>query len=298
MEVLKKASLLLVPLLLISLFKNSHAAGIAIYWGQNTQEGTLADTCNTGNYQFVNIAFLSTFGNGQTPQLNLAGHCDPRTNGCTGLSSDIKSCQDHGIKVFLSLGGGAGSYSLNSADEATQIANYLWNNYLGGQSSNSRPLGDAVLDGIDFDIESAGGGQHWDELAKALNDFSQQTKVYLAAAPQCIFPDAQLDSAIKTGLFDYVWIQFYNNPSCQYSSGDTSNLINSWNQWITVPAKQVFMGLPAAEAAASGGFVPADVLTSQVLPAIKGSSNYGGVMLWNRFNDIQNGYSNAIISSV
>lgn len=292
-----QVSLLLLPLLVISLFKSSHAAGIAIYWGQNTGEGSLVDACNTNNYQFVNIAFLSTFGNGQNPQLNLAGHCDPSTNGCTGLSSDIKACQGKGIKVLLSLGGGAGSYSLNSADEATQLANYLWNNFLGGQS-NSRPLGDAVLDGIDFDIE-AGGGQHWDELANALNGFSQQKKVYLAAAPQCPFPDAHLDAAIKTGLFDYVWVQFYNNPPCQYASGNTNNLISAWNQWTSSQAKQVFLGVPASQAAApSGGFIPADVLTSQILPAIKSSPKYGGVMIWDRFNDLQSGYSGAIKGSV
>uniref|UniRef100_A0A6N2LKW9 Uncharacterized protein n=1 Tax=Salix viminalis TaxID=40686 RepID=A0A6N2LKW9_SALVM len=48
----------------------------------------LADTCHQ-NYQFVNVAFLSTFGNGQTPDLNLAGHCVPSAGTCTGLSNDI-----------------------------------------------------------------------------------------------------------------------------------------------------------------------------------------------------------------
>jgi len=154
------------------------------------------------------------------------------------------------------------------------------------------------LDGIDFDIES-GGVEHWDDLARALNGFSSQRKVYLSAAPQCIIPDQHLDSAIQTGLFDYVWVQFYNNPSCQYSSGNTNNLINSWNQCVTLPATQVFMGLPASEAAApSGGFVPADVLTSQVLPQIKQSPKYGGLMLWNRFNDLQNSYSDKVIGSL
>ncbi|XP_027355093.1 acidic endochitinase-like isoform X2 [Abrus precatorius] len=289
--------LVLLPILLISLFKSSCAAGIAIYWGQNGNEGSLADACNTGNYKYVNIAFLSTFGNGQTPQLNLAGHCDASTNGCTKFSSEIKTCQDKGIKVLLSLGGGAGSYSLNSADDATQVANYLWNNFLGGQS-NSRPLGDAVLDGIDFDIE-AGNGAHYDELARALNGFSSQKKVYLAAAPQCPFPDAHLDTAIKTGLFDYVWVQFYNNPPCQYTNGNTNNLLNAWNQWTSSEAKQVFLGVPASEGAApSGGFIPSDVLISQVLPSIKSSPKYGGVMIWDRFNDAQSGYSNAIKGSV
>ncbi|KAJ7974105.1 Acidic endochitinase [Quillaja saponaria] len=290
--------LLLSLLLIISLFTSSYSAGIAIYWGQFTAEDTLANTCATGNYQFVNIAFLSQFGNGlQTPVLNLAGHCDPGTNGCTSLSTDIKACQGRGIKVLLSIGGGAPGYSLSSADEATQLANYLWNNFLGGQSS-SRPLGDAILDGIDFDIES-GGVQFYDKLANALNGFSQQRKVYLAAAPQCPFPDQHLNTAIQTGLFDYVWVQFYNNPTaqCQYG-GNTNDLISSWNKWTSTQAKQVFLGLPASPQAANNGFIPADVLTSQVLPTIKTSAKYGGVMLWNRFFDIQSGYSNSIKSSV
>ncbi|KAL6126248.1 hypothetical protein ACLB2K_074299 [Fragaria x ananassa] len=71
----------------IALQIGADAAGIAMYWGQNGNEGTLEETCATGNYDYVNIAFLPTFGNGQTPMINLAGHCDPYANGCTGLSS-------------------------------------------------------------------------------------------------------------------------------------------------------------------------------------------------------------------
>jgi chitinase len=174
------------------------------------------------------------------------------------------------------------------------VANYLWNNFLGGQS-DSRPLGDAVLDGIDFDIEG-GTSQHWDELAKALSEFSQQKKVYLTAAPQCPFPDAWLGTALNTGLFDYVWVQFYNNAPCEYS-GNADNLKSYWNnQWTTIQAGQIFLGLPAAPEAAGSGYIPSDVLISDVLPSIKGSSKYGGVMLWSRSYD--NGYSLAIKSNV
>lgn len=284
----------ILPVVMLLLVVGSNAGGIAIYWGQNGNEGTLAETCATGNYEYVILAFLATFGNGQTPMINLAGHCDPYSDGCTSLSSDIESCQDSGIKVLLSIGGGAGSYYLSSAEDANQVATYLWNNFLGGQSS-SRPLGAAVLDGIDFDIEG-GTTQHWDDLARYLSAYSNQgKKVYLTAAPQCPFPDAYVGVALQTGLFDYVWVQFYNNPPCQYVSGNDVNLQDSWNQWTSsVPATEIFLGLPAAPAAAGSGFIPASDLTSTVLPAIHGSAKYGGVMLWSRYYDLQTNYSDSI----
>nr|XP_048326131.1 acidic endochitinase-like [Ziziphus jujuba var. spinosa] len=287
------SSILFLFLIVFSAFKPSQAVGIAIYWGQNGNEGTLADTCNSGNYRFVNIAFLTTFGNGQTPVLNLAGHCDPSAGACTGLSSDIISCQDKDIKVLLSIGGGAGNYSLSSAEDAKQVSDYLWNNFLGGQSG-SRPLGDAVLDGIDFNIQ-AGSGQYWDELARSLWGHTER-KVYLSAAPQCPFPDAHFGGAIQTALFDYIWVQFYNNGPCQYG-GDTNNLLSYWYQWTSPPTQQLFMGLPAApEATPGGGFIHSDVLISQVLPTIKSSPKYGGIMLWSKQFDTD--YSNAIKGSV
>ncbi|TYG37954.1 hypothetical protein ES288_D13G183400v1 [Gossypium darwinii] len=255
--------------LLMMLLSGIDAGGIAIYWGQNGNEGTLAETCATGNYDFVNIAFLPTFGNGQTPMINLAGHCDPYTNGCTGLSSDIKSCQAKGIKVTLSLGGGAGSYYLTSSKDARQVATYLWNNFLGGQSA-SRPFGDAALDGIDFDIEG-GTNQHWGDLARYLSRYSKNGKK----------------------------VQFYNNPQCQYTEGDIKNLEDAWKQWTTdVNATLIFLGLPASPEAAGSGFIPVSDLTSQVLPAIKGSAKYGGVMLWSKYYDNQSGYSSAIKNDV
>ncbi|KAK8476410.1 hypothetical protein V6N13_077356 [Hibiscus sabdariffa] len=274
------------------------AGGIAIYWGQNGNEGNLTATCATGRYAYVNIAFLNQFGNGSTPGINLAGHCNPTSNGCAFFSSQIKSCQRLGIKVMLSIGGGAGSYSLASKADAKNVARYLWRNFLGG-SSNSRPLGDAVLDGVDFDIE-LGSTQHYDDLARYLSAYSKLgRKVYLTAAPQCPFPDSFVGAALNTGLFDYVWVQFYNNPQCEYTSGNTTNLLNSWNTWTSsINARKIFLGLPAAPAAAGSGYIPSSTLTSQILPVIKRSSKYGGVMLWNKFYDDSNGYSAAITASL
>ncbi|KAM0917204.1 hypothetical protein ACQ4PT_009640 [Festuca glaucescens] len=297
------AVLLLTVMSLAGLAAGAFAGGIAIYWGQNGNEGTLAQTCATGNYKFVNVAFLYTFGKGQTPLLNLAGHCDPASNGCTFVGADVKSCQSLGIKVFLSIGGGVGSYGLSSCADARLVPRYLWDNYLGG-TSTSRPLGDAVLDGVDFDIES-GNSAHWDSLARYLKAYSRRGRerkpVYLAAAPQCPFPDASLGEALKTGLFDYVWVQFYNNPPCQYTTetdGGVSNLASAWEQWTRIPAGQVFLGLPAAPEAAGSGFVETSDLVSKVLPVVKKSSKYGGIMLWSRFYDLETGYTDKVKPSV
>ncbi|CAN1174286.1 Acidic endochitinase [Linum perenne] len=284
---------LVLAAIMVTMLKGSEAGSIAIYWGQNVNEASLGETCATGDYKFVLLAFLPTFGNSQTPTINLAGHCNPTAGGCQGLSSEIQSCQDKGIKVLLSIGGGVGSYYLTNTGDAKQVATYLWDNFLGGHSS-SRPLGDAVLDGIDFDIEG-GTTQHWDELARFLKDHNEGKKVYITAAPQCPYPDAWIGSAISTGIFDHLWVQFYNNPPCQYSGGSINGLEDTWKQWTSsVPAEKIFLGLPAAANAAGSGFIPADDLITKVLPAIKKSGKYGGIMLWSKYYDEQSGYSKAI----
>ncbi|OMO67067.1 hypothetical protein COLO4_30240 [Corchorus olitorius] len=122
-------------------------------------------------------------------------------------------------------------------------------------------------------------------------------KVYLSAAPQCPFPDRYLGDALKTGLFDYIWVQFYNNGHCQYAPSNPKKLLISWNQWTTsFKATKKFLGLPATKEAASTrtGYIPPWELISKILPMIKKSPNYGGIMLWNRYFD--SGYSAAIMS--
>ncbi|GLJ20974.1 hypothetical protein SUGI_0383350 [Cryptomeria japonica] len=88
----------------------------------------------------------------------------------------------------------------------------------------------------------------------------------------------------------------------QYADGDASNLVSLWNQWTTsVTTGQTqgfFPGLPASSEAAGSGFIPADRLISDVLPQIKKSHNYGGVMLWSEYYDEQTGYSLAIVEGV
>ncbi|KAK2650165.1 hypothetical protein Ddye_017654, partial [Dipteronia dyeriana] len=62
---------------------------------------------------------------------------------------------------------------------------------------------------------------------------------------------------------------------------------SNWNQWTSsLSLGQVFLVLPATpEASPSGGFIQPDALASEVLPTIKDSPKYGGVMLWSRQYD-------------
>ncbi|KAG5044454.1 hypothetical protein JHK87_008369 [Glycine soja] len=287
----------------LGLVCSSNGGDIVVYWGQDESQGTLSETCNSGLYKIVNIGFLAKFGGGREPEINLAGHCDPASNGCKSLSKDIKNCQKRGIKVILSIGGGETGYSLSSANDATKVADYIWNNFLGGKSSKTRPLGDAVLDGVDFDIEVGGGESFYAVLARRLSQHSKGggRKVYLTAAPQCPFPDEHQNGALSTGLFDFVWIQFYNNGPCQFESSDPTKFQKSWNQWISsIRARKIYVGLPASPspATAGSGFVPTRTLITQVLPFVKRSPKYGGVMLWDRAADKQTGYSTNIKPSV
>ena len=61
----------------------------------------------------------------------------------------------------------------------------------------------------------------------------------------------------------------------------------------------IFLGLPAApDAAKSGGYIPPSNLTSEVLPIVKSSTKYGGVMLWSKYYDNLTNYSSSMKSYV
>ncbi|KAL6599921.1 hypothetical protein ACP70R_045572 [Stipagrostis hirtigluma subsp. patula] len=282
------------------------ASDTAVYWGQKTKEGTLAEACSTGLYAFVNIAFLRSFGGGRDPILHLAGHCNltDRTRGCPRVRDGIHSCQSRGVKVLLAIGGRGGNYSLASASEAQAVATYLWETFLGGggggnASALPRPFGAAVLDGIDFAIWNDKYSTYYHILAESLASLykSDRTgKAYmLTAAPNCPYRGrggAPLGAALATGLFDHVWVKFFSNPSCDYAAVGVANLTALWQRWArSLPSASVFVGLPASTHAARWGYINPQALASQVLPVVNRSGNYGGIMLWNRFYDKITNYS-------
>ncbi|KAL7131790.1 hypothetical protein ABFS83_12G028400 [Erythranthe nasuta] len=187
METIREStpSPLFLLLLVQNLVRTSAASDVGVHWGHDGNKGTLADTCATGKYSYVNIAILNRFGGGQTPQLNLAGHCNQGGNhvGLPAVQKKKSSCS-------FSPSAAALETTLSPPEkDARGFSLYLRNNFLRGV-----PLGNVVLDGFDFVIA--------------------------------------LGSLNTTSPFDYVWVQFYNNPPCEYSaSGNTNNLLNSWILW-------------------------------------------------------------------
>lgn len=100
------------------------------------------------------LSFIADYTGGKrnSPVLNLSDKCDDVEN-CEQVAQDIKYCQQHGIKMLLSMGGAAGPYHTQSWDPDL-LAWWVWNKFLAGEDRTlSRPFGDVILDGIDFDPE-------------------------------------------------------------------------------------------------------------------------------------------------
>ncbi|KAA8520704.1 hypothetical protein F0562_015024 [Nyssa sinensis] len=289
-------------LFLLSFLNGSHGLNISVYWGHgehdNIDEGTLAQACESGNYEIVVIGSVYKFGNNQTMEINLGNHCYPDDQGCAALSSQIEYCQSLGVKVFVSIGGAQAN--LTSEWDCTVVAYELWSKFLGGKSAD-RPLGNAVLDGVDFYVEGSPtrNTSYWGVLAKELLVWSRETKVYLSATPQCVFPDYYLNDALQTGLFDYVWPEFYDNSPCEYTGTEESieRLENAWQEWTRNINATFFLGLPASNdsGAATSGYIPPGELIDKILPIVSNNEpEFGGVMLWDRFYDKKTNYSSYI----
>jgi chitinase len=135
------------------------------------------------------------------------------------VGTAIKACQARGKKVILSLGGAAGSYGFASDAEATRFAGILWQMFLGGSAPGwPRPFGDAVLDGVDLDIEGGAATGYAAFVRELKGSYYSSAAAnpsgrafLVTAAPQCPFPDYHLQDALSKSWFDYVWVQFYNN---------------------------------------------------------------------------------------
>lgn len=159
-------------------------------------------------------------------------------------------------------------------------------------SSVDRPFGTAVVDGFDFDFESSFNnlvpfGQRLRDLMDAATASSGR-RFYLAAAPQCVYPDAAVGSALDgTVSFDFIMVQFYNNwcGVVNFNTGSTSQdafNFDVWDNWAKThsrnPNVKVLLGIPA-NTGAGGGYTSGEKLAAAIRWSKKYSS-FGGVMMW------------------
>ncbi|KAJ3239281.1 hypothetical protein HDU78_002962 [Chytriomyces hyalinus] len=292
------------------------------YWGQNaigngyTPEfknqlltKNLTWHCDTGLYQQINLAFMPEFGS--YPRFSLSfggadsgGVCNwvQGTDGvappadvqapCIALSSEIKHCQTKNVKIVLSLAGDHLSDYYLGVGEGKLYAQLLFDKFLQGKADPIRPLGDAILDGIELDIEKnwlAGGSSaegaknDWQpemiEMFIALKKLSPS--VILGVVPQCYlnhwdYTDYNMGKLIASPdvQIDYVLIQYYNNPVCSYPFGF------NFNDWKLKFKGPLVVGLPGdPSSAVYGGFLPPNDLQA-VTDAILSDPQFSGYSVY------------------
>ncbi|XP_052136808.1 xylanase inhibitor protein 2-like [Oryza glaberrima] len=268
----------------ILLLAAGHATAVntgetVVFWGRNKDEGSLREACDTGLYTSVIISFLAVFGHGRY-SLDLSGH------DVSAVGADIKHCQSKYIPVLLSIGGQGGDYSLPTNASAADVADHLWDSFLGGgRAGVPRPFGDAVVDGVDLFIDQ-GGAEHYDELARQL--FSHyKFEMLLTATTRCSYPDHRLDMALATGLFTHIHVRVFGGDA-----GCTTHHRASWERWAAAyPGSLVYLGVVASPEQDANAYLPRKALFSDVLSHIVEKPNYGGLMIWDRYYDKKTGYS-------
>ncbi|KAA8563941.1 hypothetical protein EYC84_011944 [Monilinia fructicola] len=273
-------------------FSTTSSNNVAIYWGQGPNQGSLASYCSNANINIIPVAFLVSINK---LEVNV-GNAD-----VTQVGKDIITCQGLGKTIILSIGGATyKDNELASSDAAKTAAKNVWAAF-GPKtaSSKTRPFGDAVVDGFDFDIEQT-GLTNLDVFAqelRTLSDAETSKKYYLTAAPQCPYPD-QADKSFLQGQvsFDAVFVQFYNN-GCgldKFVKGSTTqNTFNmaTWDKWASETSKnknvKVFVGVPGSTSAAGSGYIDQATL-ADVISYSKTFKSFGGIMAWDMVTIVGN----------
>ncbi|KAH3678979.1 hypothetical protein WICMUC_001293 [Wickerhamomyces mucosus] len=269
---------------------------VVLYWGQASagSQQDLSYYCESDDVDIIVLAFMSTFpGTDDVPTLNFASACtDTFSNGllkCDQIATDIQTCQSNGKKVLLSMGGSAGSYGFADDDSAEEFATTLWNLFGEGES-DTKPFGDTLIDGFDFDIENNLSTGYAALAGKLRTYFASGSKTYyLSAAPQCVYPDASVGDLLESTDIDFAFVQFYNN----YCNVDKQFNWDTWSSYASTVSPnsniKLYLGLPGSSTAAGSGYVDIDTIKS-TLESIGSDSHFGGIMLW----DASQGFTNTV----
>lgn len=279
-----------------------------VYWGQDDSERSLGSYCASGQgIDVIVLAFLSTFGNGNTPSGSFGNECNVDSSGngsCNTLKNDIDICKGNGIKVLISAGGWGANYELSSKGDAEGVAWSMWNEWAAPgavDSSAPRPIGDSYVDGWDLDVESNpnNSGQYLGDLVTKLRSYfasDPNNQYYISAAPQCPLPESNMGQAIQSSQFDWLFIQFYNNDYCSaYQLFDNDGGSFNYDSWVDYVAgtpssgAKLFVGLPASPDASTGDssgskFYVTPTNLASLVSQYSSHAQFGGVMLWDAGN--------------
>ncbi|KAJ2394928.1 Chitinase 2, partial [Coemansia sp. RSA 2603] len=273
-------------------------SNLVMYWGQNSH-GTsnpgqnqlpLDEYCDKEAGDVLVLSFLSEFNADglHPPTLNLASSClttfeNSTLLHCPTIGKAIQKCQRKGKAVILSLGGASGAYGFSDDTQAERYADEIWDMFLGGNARN-RPFDDAILDGIDLDIEGGSSVGYVRFVQRLRERFieSPGRRFYMTAAPQCPYPDFYSGPILDNAYLDMVFVQFYNN----YCGIDKANWFNfeQWHEWATTISAnkdvRVYLGVPGSPAAANSGYTPFDKLEELVNVTRSKFHTFGGMMVW------------------
>lgn len=287
--------------------KRASAGQNVVYWGQNgggtVENNDLTTYCeDNAGIDIIVLAFLYEYGNGDTiPSGTIGQSCFIATSGegqdCDALATAIQTCQNNGVKIILSLGGAAGSYTLASDTEAETIGQYLWDSYgNSGSTTVERPFGDVFVNGFDFDIEVTSGQDYYASMISTLRTAfatDADNTYYITGAPQCPLPEPNMGPIISAAQFDYLWPQFYNNNNYTYPCAlpFNGNAAFNYDDWVTFTAGTpsadalLFIGVPASPLAATGTdsgetyyITPAQL--AELVDEYETATRFGGIMMW------------------
>ncbi|KAI0457828.1 glycoside hydrolase superfamily [Xylaria acuta] len=290
-------SLWLLSAIFVSAAYNSTASSnVAVYWGQNSAGGantqeSLIQVCRTKpDVDIILLAFLTSATN-IDGGLNFANSYRP-------TQQEIIECQSqHNKTILLSLGGQItdGTWSFMSQDQAMDAANRIWAAF--GPASptgqSTRPFGLASVDGFDLDFEAPYSNVH--VFAQQLRNLMKKAgmvrrqRFYLAAAPQCPFPDKNLYSILygdATMVLDFVFIQFYNNAACDLRTPDGfETSLGAWHsEWAEKTGARIFVGVPGAATAIGAenreSYIEGSVLAAGYIGTAQSFPSFAGVMIW------------------
>jgi chitinase len=283
------------------IFNAESGDNVAVYYGTTpaTTEGGLTALCSNPNVDIVILSFVFSFfdANGY-PSINFGPGCSSQTSAqaqtapglkdCSILAPEITACQAMDKKILLSLGGYNSNTSFASEAQATTFASTLWNLFGAGDSLDAglRPFGtDVIVDGFDL-VNENHSTEHYETFATALRErftTDDSKTYYLSAAPQCPIPDESIPlGALQQA--DFVWVQFYNNPSCNIDTPGFRQSFQAWSDLLAsgtqVRGPRLYIGAAGFEGAGSG-YVKGSGLGTRVRTA-RGLyvENFGGVMLW------------------